>query len=227
DDLQVAVFLQDDETKAIFQAAYATLTGAFISLTPENNATEVLIDQPLLIQFSEAVRMIGGDAITSDNIATFITLEQVGDKGTPVVFTAEIDNSNTLITLTPTEDLLMSTDYLLTVAPVENMNGRETYEAMSAFKTQTNVGILLPAKQNMVIYPNPARDLITVKYNESIGNSVSLKVYGTSGSEMSVTRLGADKGTFSIGVSALPAGVYFLQLTGSEKSATTRFVILK
>ncbi|MFH1120165.1 MAG: T9SS type A sorting domain-containing protein [Bacteroidota bacterium] len=224
-DLLVAVFLQDNETKEIFQAAYATLTGALVNMTPANMSTEVLIDEPLGIEFSVPVRMVGGNPITGDNVASLIQLEKIDAKGTPVPFTADIDDTHSVITVTPVDNLEMSSDYLLIITAVENMNGMVTHETSSHFTTQTNVGLLVPGNQTLAVYPNPASDYLTVTFNESMGTPESLKVFNISGLEMFVGNYGKGNNTIDLNVTGLPSGIYILKLSGTKKATSVRFII--
>lgn len=226
EDLQVAIFLQDNETQEIFQAAYATLSGALISLTPANNTTEVLIDQPLNIGFSAPVRLIGGEELTNDNAATVVTLEEADSKGVAVPFTAEVNESKTAITITPVENLQMSTAYILTVSPVENYNGLATYEAVSHFSTQTNVGVLSPDKAKVAVYPNPAVDQLHVMLNAELGKIQSVLVYNSNGAVMSAVQFDVlSSGNLKVDVNSLSSGLYLMKVVGAEGSASAAFVV--
>lgn len=228
EDLQVAIFLQDNVNKEIFQAAYATLAGALVDITPENFATEVLIDEPLYIEFSVPVRMIGGAEITGENVASLITLEEVEADGIPVPFTAEINAGKTLITVTPDENLQMNTHYLLLVDAVENSNGLASYDASSFFTTQSNVGVPVLDKSRIVIYPNPASDILNVSIPAVTGKTQLVQIFNSAGIfQPAVEVKDTGKGNFSINIRSLPAGIYLLKVNGSTGSASAAFVIKK
>jgi len=223
DDLQVAIFLQDNVTKEIFQAAYATLSGALVNITPANNATEVLIDEPLIINFSEAVQMPGGQPITNDNVASLITFEMSGAKGTPVPFTATIDNNAMQIVITPDAALQMSTAYDLTVAAVENLNGLATYEASSHFTTQTNVNVLKPENNSVSLYPNPAHNLINVTFEGGIASDIN--IFNSVGAKVETASISTLRGRLIIVVENMQPGMYFMRFVSQGQVFTTRFVV--
>lgn len=70
------------------------------------------------------------------------------------------------------------------------------------------------------IYPNPAQNFLNIELSQKAG--VSATIYNTSG--QAVTNSTIKNGTNSLYIGDLPAGVYFLQLTGEHSNATTRFV---
>ncbi len=78
-------------------------------------------------------------------------------------------------------------------------------------------GVAENNKENMVVYPNPATEFITLKQQ---GYFTKYEILTVSGVEV-------QKGSLlskSINISTLPAGNYLLKITGSNKQATLPFV---
>lgn len=82
---------------------------------------------------------------------------------------------------------------------------------------------------NVLVFPNPAKDKFTVKLNSSDNNMI-VKLYSICGQEMEslVFKKESIAGVCSISVdlqNKVPAGVYFLQLTSNSKKVTKKVII--
>ncbi len=83
---------------------------------------------------------------------------------------------------------------------------------------------------NVILFPNPAKDKFSVKFNSSENENVTAKLYSICGQEME--SLGFKQETIS-GKSVIhidlqnkvPAGVYFLQLTSGSKKVTKKIIV--
>jgi Secretion system C-terminal sorting domain len=83
---------------------------------------------------------------------------------------------------------------------------------------------------SVTCYPNPFRDLTTIRYQIPGEGVVKLSVYNVYGQE--ITTLVNKKQTagiynFTFSADMLPAGYYFCRLTAGAHSETTRLVIMK
>ncbi|MDF2450031.1 MAG: hypothetical protein K0R26_2535 [Bacteroidota bacterium] len=79
------------------------------------------------------------------------------------------------------------------------------------------------------VFPNPAKDHFTVKFNSS-DNAVNIKLYSICGQEMEGFSVKKDitGGITTIHVELnnnIPAGVYFLQLSSNSKKITRKLII--
>jgi hypothetical protein len=68
------------------------------------------------------------------------------------------------------------------------------------------------------VYPNPAKDLVTIKAQENID---SIELYTLLGSKIERT-LGTDN---SFSVEGLPAGIYFLKIYSGSAVTTKRLLV--
>ncbi|MBK7213817.1 MAG: T9SS type A sorting domain-containing protein [Bacteroidales bacterium] len=226
DDLIVAIFVQDNSTKEIYQSNYSVETGSMFTMTPANGATNVSIAAPLTIQYHQAIRMIGGTAITNNNVASLLTLKQNGPLGTDVPFTATINSAKTLITVTPNSNLISLTPYYLRVAPAENNSGIPTLEGISNFTAEfSTVGLQERKAGNFSFYPNPASDKLVVEGNGRF-EIKAVELLSATGKSVRIMNgnFAADE-TVTIDVADLAAGIYYLRITGKQSHETLKVVI--
>ncbi len=227
-DLFVAIFLQDNQSKEVFQAAYADLSGALISSQPANQAVNVAIDAPLVIDFSQPVRLTGGEELTPANAQSVVTLELMSSRNIPVSFSAEVNPEKTRITITPDQNLEETSIYRLTVAPLENENGVQTYTYTSEFATETgtNTGSIAPA--SFRVYPNPAQSFIFVEGAAEAGNNCELLLTDLSGKIVRYTDAsGITAGTTVLPLRGLMQGTYLLTLKGEKGTFTSRVIVIQ
>jgi hypothetical protein len=69
--------------------------------------------------------------------------------------------------------------------------------------------------QSIEIFPNPAKDQITVNLKNNITNNVVYTLYSSTGETVGSGKLGINK---TIDLSNIPAGSYFLSLNAAEKT---------
>lgn len=223
DDLLVAIFIQDNSTKGIYQSGYSLEIGAATSINIDNNAVNVPIDQTFIINYSQPVRMIGGAAITNSNVAQLINFREEGATGPLVGFTATINAAKTQIVVTPNPDLKYDQRYYFRSLAVENLTGVPTLPLTRTFSTLLNTGIPVKPVNETKIYPNPANSMLYVKDITGIDRADIISVVGNV--VMSINNFGTTRGEAGINISNLPSGMYFIRLSGSEKETTTRFII--
>lgn len=228
DDLFVAIFLQDNVTKDVFQAAYATLSGAIISSDPENLSTGVSVSEPMLISFSHAVRQPGGAELTNENVSEYISLELTGSNREAVEFSAEINPEKNMITVTPASDLIEASVYQLTVLPLENYSGTATYTYTSTFTTETGTGSKLQNPGIIEIHPNPASSYVNIGGIEKLQGDVLITVTDYSGKiVLQQNFAGKQRNNLSIPVNNLSEGVYLLTVRSSNFIESCRVIVTK
>lgn len=83
---------------------------------------------------------------------------------------------------------------------------------------------------NVSLFPNPAKDQFSVKFNSTENGNVTAKLYSICGQEIESLVVNKD---FNAGVTTLnfdlqnriPAGVYFVQLNYNSKKVTKKLII--
>jgi hypothetical protein len=226
DDLRVAIWIQDNSTKEIYQSNYSVETGSMMTMTPPDGATNVSISAPLLVQFHQAVRMVGGAALTNSNVASVITLKEGGPLGPDVDFTATINTAKTLITVTPANNLKSLQPYYFKIDQLENNQGVPTLVGISNFTTEfSTVGVEKPKSATTRVYPNPAKDVINIEISDFTDIN-RIELVNSIGKTVRVIDNASEIGRFSsINVSSLPAGLYYLRLDGNKTQQTLRVLI--
>ncbi len=225
-DLRVVIFVQDNSTKEIYQSNYADETGSMFTMTPANGATNVSVSAPMLIQFSQPIRMKDGQTLNNGNVAALITLKENGPTGANAVFTATINTAKTLITVTPSPDLKYNQLYYLKVDTAENMQGVHTFAGVSTFNTELSTVGLNPLKTTKFrIYPNPADEVVHIQFGDQTGFN-RIEILNSIGKTVKVhDNISSDDNQVSINVANLPSGVYFIRFLGEKSQQTSRMLI--
>jgi hypothetical protein len=87
------------------------------------------------------------------------------------------------------------------------------------------VGVEQIHAPGMLLYPNPAKDKLTVELKNMPGSSSIVSIYSITGSAVYNTKLSIDK--VEIDLSAFDAGLYFIRVNSEGQSFTQRLEIQK
>lgn len=115
------------------ETAGIDMTAPVATFDPADAATGVSSSATPTITFDEPVFAIGGATITDPT--SLITLNQTDATGTAVPFTATINGTNEIITVTPTSSLTPGQLYYLAIAPVQDAAGNATVAQSITFTT--------------------------------------------------------------------------------------------
>ena len=227
EDLFVAIFLQDNVTKEVFQAEYAILSGALIVTEPANNAAGVQVDEPLIITFSQPVRLAGGEELTAANASTVFSLEQTDNSKTPVEFTAEVSEDKTVVTLTPVAPLAGGAQYTLTVLPLENYSGMATHTCVSHFTTETTTGTAVVSTSALRAFPNPAGEYTEVSGLAACGRIYDITLTDLSGKEIRKFAVPASGNNLArLTMQSVQQGFYLIRIRAEKGNHILRIVVL-
>jgi hypothetical protein len=105
------------------------------TFVPANSATDVALNVAPTITFNELVRKTDGNALENSDLATLITFKKTNSGGDNVPFTATIDASKKVITVTPSSQLDNSQLYYLAVGTIEDASGNDFTGANITFTT--------------------------------------------------------------------------------------------
>lgn len=227
EDLFVAIFLQDNVTKEVFQAEYATLTGALIATYPANSTVGVQVDEPLTVTFSQPVRLSGGEELTAANASTVLSLERTDNSKTPVEFTAEVSEDKTVVTLTPAAPLSGGAQYTLTVLPLENYSGMATHTCVTHFITETTTGTAVADASALRAFPNPAGEYTEISGLAACGRIYDITLTDLSGKEIrkySVPASGSDLARLTM--QSVKQGSYLIRIRAEKGNQALRLVVL-
>jgi hypothetical protein len=83
------------------------------------------------------------------------------------------------------------------------------------------------AINNIVLYPNPAKDKINISYSVKMSGDYTIKIAGISGKVIHTQSVRAIQGNnqLSINIPALAAGVYSLSLNNGTQSTAHKFLV--
>lgn len=113
------------------------VTAPTFTFLPASGVTTWTINRPITITANEPIRNTDGSEITSANVATRITLKETDSSGTDITFTATIDGTKTVITITPTTQYGENQLVYVAINNVEDVNGNEVTVAESSTFTTT------------------------------------------------------------------------------------------
>ncbi len=105
---------------------------------PGNGAINIVPSAIPTITFNEPVRKTDGSPILNADLASLITFKKTNASGPNVSFTATIDGTGKIITITPSAPLDYSQVYYLSVAPVQDGAGNNSATQASTFTTIAN-----------------------------------------------------------------------------------------
>ncbi len=127
-----------------------------------------------------------------------------------------------------------TTNYTFTVTTASDIYYVCTIHASMGMKgmitvSTTGINEQDASLSSVSIFPNPAKDKFSVKFNSGDSN-ISVKLYSICGQEIEAlsfrkeTNAGFTSLTFDL-ENKVPAGVYFLQLTSNSKKVTKKVII--
>lgn len=108
------------------------------TFNPVNASSTHPINKPMTITANEPIRNADGSEITDANVADVITLKQTNSGGTDITFTATINGSKTIITITPTTQYGASQLVYVAIHDVEDNDGNEIVSPSSITFTTTD-----------------------------------------------------------------------------------------
>lgn len=189
-DLAVVVFIQNDDTKEIFQSAYSELIllAPIVTFYPTDGATDVDFLSDVVLTFNhQTMRLVDDNPITNDNVSDFVHLSDPS-KG-DLTFTASVNGDQSVITITPDVFFTELTDITVTIDnnEIENVQDLSLTGESATFTTgeypaaavdfnptdeSTNVDI---STNITLTFDQPMRKLDDSEItNEDISNFVSL-----------------------------------------------------
>ncbi len=231
EDLFAVVFIQDNSSKYVFQAANSldeSAAPASITFDPVNGAIDFPTEADLHIDFSVPVYMVGGQAITNANVASLITLKEVDGDDFP--FTATINDDKTQITVSPVGLLDKQTTYYFAVADVETASGTLTPGTSVTFTTGWHVGIQDQTAHILTLAPNPVSENIVLKYAVNASGPVNIVLLDLNGREVAqLEDANKTAGNYQLqfNVNSLPNGIYMLRLQSNQEIHTSKVIVTK
>lgn len=193
---------------------YPDLTSPVVTILPES--TTIPADTIFRIAFNEPVRLSDESELTDVNAPSVITFKETNESGADVSFDAVVNAEKTSITITPQSVLTAQQDYYLALeALVEDMAGNTVSKTSKTYTTLSpSTAALLDENQSFTLYPNPVREILYIRNPAS--SSYGLNLYNSIG-KIIRNYSGIQEMLFSLDLSDLPRGVYYLKIHIPEK----------
>ena len=81
---------------------------------------------------------------------------------------------------------------------------------------------------DIVAYPNPAKDLLTIRAGSTLNNACELVLLNTLGQVLEIKKWNTkEQNEIKISVQEYPQGIYFLRIATENKTKVMRFIISK
>ena len=137
--------------------------------------------------------------------------------GTSVNFTAGTAYTNTFTQNLSGTHVEEMTD-LMAVVFIQDVNSKEIFQSI---ENDITTGIDNNTTNNFTVFPNPAKDFVTI---QNASNS-DLKVYDIYGKM--IISVNDISGNYRLDITSLPNSTYLLQIVNADKITTRKFTVLK
>jgi hypothetical protein len=173
------VFMDENGDGNEAQSIYFTVgsgTVDGVTFSPANSATGVSKTVTPTITFDDAIETYAGDSITSTYLKNNIDLQLTNSSGDPVGFTASINSSKKVITITPNNNLTLGQKYYLGF-------GSRVFRVNSGDKTISGQSVTwtVGGETAPTISFSPASGATNIATNSGITVTFSQRVLSTSG----------------------------------------------
>lgn len=113
------------------------VTAPTVTFLPASGNNVWPINKVITITANEPIRNTDGSEITNANVASRLTLKQTNSGGANISFTATIDGTKQIITITPATHYGLTQLVYVAINNVEDVNGNEVTVAISSTFTTT------------------------------------------------------------------------------------------
>lgn len=149
-----------------------------------------------------------------------------------------IDSTNNVTTMAkdtaalsfPNGSWRLVTKWSLSCTTTARQDGHNEVQA-TIVKSKSNItnnktmGLNTLKAASLRIYPNPASELVNVRLNFPLAKSTTVKIYDALGAEVMRSAIPAGKDEIELNVSALNAGVYFVEFMNGSVKVNRKLVI--
>jgi len=194
-----------------------------ITFDVEDGATDIPLDQTIVIASNQQIRHADGQEITGESLYGLISFH-THDGAEEVDFTAEINPDHTEIQVIPADMLMHNTTFLLELFPVMGVDGQVTDSQSIQFTTEDQTDSDFPVLSDINLYPNPAYSVLFIDAPSLEGN-VEVKMYDLTGNLVLETIV--REKTARIDVSGLQGGIYLVEVKTADERKTWRVSIIR
>ena len=206
----------------------ADMVAPVMSSVPDDAATDVEINATVVITFDEAVRNIDDSEITDANVASLISFKETDNSGADVAFTATIDATKKVITITPDADLSYTQVYYIAISPVEDASDNATSLNSFTFTTVDDTSSIKGLQTNTFfeVYPNPNDGRFMIRLGSESGIPMDLEIMNVLGRTVHRNRtFGLHSDVETIDISDVAPGFYYVRITDGKNTKIEKIMI--
>lgn len=206
-------------------ASAGDVTAPIPTWLPLNTATDWPVNKPITITFDEAIRNTDGTSITNLNVASIVTLKKTNSGGANIAFTATIDVTNTIVTITPTPTDGYGGNQLVYVAVnnFEDSTGNEQTSAVSITFTTGTYSYFTKLKNNRVVFGD-ILDSVFAGTDSSFRILVTLRNASLVGSQRFLCKSDVSSTGNTFVFYSIGADIFFAFYTGPSTNNASRFI---
>ncbi|MCK5170894.1 MAG: T9SS type A sorting domain-containing protein, partial [Bacteroidales bacterium] len=123
----------------------------------------------------------------------------------------------------------VNTDSLITIVFVQDEDSKDIYQTAftEEFSTITSVDEIIDNIMGIdyMVYPNPVKEILTVKLYKSLTHDINVNVYNSVGALVKSEKLSKGNYKLELNTNDLPSGVYYLRLPNTDKLFSTKKII--
>ncbi|MBI2270180.1 MAG: T9SS type A sorting domain-containing protein [Bacteroidetes bacterium] len=110
--------------------------------------------------------------------------------------------------------------------PTQSVNSGSVLFVDNLWLKSSPLGIFENEKRSLesYSYPNPAKDILSVRFEKSIYNSITLVMYDAIGREVNMGDITINTNSLQVNIADLPSGMYFYIIRTSEESLGNKFI---
>lgn len=197
------------------------VTAPTFTFFPANGNSTWTINRPLTITANEELRnAIDNSVIDSADLATIITLKETNSGGANIPFTATIDATKTIITVTPTAGYGTNQLVYLAIDDVEDVSGNEI--TLQSITFTTTDFTFLNGTSNTLIFGDILDSLFSVN-DTNFWLEITTNNPLISGTRMLISKYASVSGQRGFALYYSGADVYFVYWTSATAQRTIKW----
>ena len=203
--------------------AYGSLVSIFQDVTPLTITLTQLNDQNFMIQHqAELIKMNDVTFTSTGSFATLTTYEITQNGITASAVYPYFQDANTIGADIPTGSVNI-TGFNFSTSKIGNTYPEYRYYIVPRSMSDFTTGLPQYLTENdIVVYPNPVADQLTVSLRTNKFQVTSMSVFDINGKLISTQAVSDNQ--IEMNTQNLAAGNYFLRLSDGKRSVTTKFV---
>jgi len=225
---ELVAFVQYNTTKEIVQAVKAEFPPV-VSVSVEDGAANVNLDEDLVFTFSEPIRHLTDETI--EGLDSMIIFKKNDANGEDFAFEVAINESLNEITISH-DSLDQNTTYYVELSSyIESFNNLRVIGSLSTtFTTESMTSIAEPEIiKDVEVYPNPFKDNLNLVYHSKETGYSIIEIYNQSGVLVKSKKQVISSGEqfVEINTEEMANGIYFLNLKVNNNRISKKIVLLR